>query len=91
VPFFFTKLCLDKRSEKSGAKEMSLAIFVVENSISNVAYNRPVVAAATKYVAENILDVFLRFSDFREQKSDGKFRHLCCIPRKTARNFTCIL
>jgi len=81
--FFFTKSCREKRSEKSTVKNQVPAIFVVENSISNVAYNRPVVATATYFVAENILDVFPVFSDLRAKKSKKISRYPYCILRKT--------
>ena len=88
MPFFFTKSCRGKRSEKSAAKKAAPAIFDVENSISNVAYNKPIVAADTKYVAENIFDVFSAFYAFPAKKRREKLRYPYCILRKTARTFS---
>jgi len=68
VAFFFTKSCREKRREKPDAEEKASAIFDVEISTSNVFYNKPIVAAATKYVAENILAVFSTFRDFFSEK-----------------------
>ena len=91
LPEIFTKSCRKKRREKSEAREMFPVILNVEISISNVFYNRPVVAAATKYVAGNILDVFSAESDFRAQKGEEKCRYPYRISRKTARKIFCIL
>jgi len=66
---------------------VSPAIFVVEFSISNVAYNRPIVAADTKYVAENTFDVFSVFLIFKRKNGKKNAATFIVSPEKRRADF----